>query len=35
MPWLQSDSMKERAKFVLEWETRWKADEYPVNVAEL
>lgn len=35
MPWQQSDAMKERAKFVLEWEARWKANEGRVNVAEL
>lgn len=27
MPWRVSDSMKERAKFVLEWERRWKESE--------
>jgi putative transposase len=35
MPWLESDSMKERTKFVLEWETRWKANEGRINVSEL
>lgn len=35
MPWLQSDAMKEKTKFVLEWEVRWKANEGRVNVAEL
>jgi transposase InsO family protein len=35
MPWLQSDVFKEKTKFVLEWETRWKANEGRVNVSEL
>ena len=35
MPWLQSDGMKERTRFVLEWESRWKANEGRVNVSEL
>ena len=25
MPWSQTDAMKERVKFALEWERRWKA----------
>jgi len=35
MPWLQSDTMKERTKFVLDWEARWKANEGRVNISEL
>jgi len=35
MPWVQSDEMKERTKFVLEWEARWKSNEGRVNIAEL
>ena len=33
MPWKETDSMKERVKFVLEWERRWK--EGAGNFAEL
>jgi transposase InsO family protein len=36
MPWEATDAMKERTKFVLEWEKRWNAAEGgPVNMAEL
>src|SRR5688500_2080298 len=35
MPWLECDAMKERTKFVLEWEARWRAGEGRVNVSEL
>ena len=35
MPWKETDVMKERSKFVLEWERRWDAGEGRVNVAEL
>lgn len=36
MPWKQTDSMKERVKFVLEWEERWKeAEGGQMNMAEL
>jgi putative transposase len=36
MPWEATDAMKERTKFVLEWERRWKeAEGGPVNMAEL
>src|SRR3954468_7096297 len=36
MPWKATDTMKERTKFVLEWERRWDAAEGgPVNMAEL
>src|SRR3569833_1125168 len=34
MPWVQSDEMKERTKFVLEWEARWKSNEGRVNIGE-
>jgi len=27
MPWKETDSMKERVKFVLEWDKRWNAGE--------
>jgi putative transposase len=36
MPWKATEPMKERTKFVLEWERRWKAAQGgPVNIAEL
>jgi putative transposase len=35
MPWKETDSMKERVKFVLEWEKRWNAGEGKLNFAEL
>jgi putative transposase len=35
MPWKETDSMKERVKFVLEWERRWNAGEGRLNFAEL
>ena len=36
MPWERTDAMKERTKFVLEWERRWKETEGgPINMAEL
>lgn len=36
MPWKATDVMKERTKFVLEWERRWnEAEGGPVNMAEL
>src|SRR5262249_46312203 len=36
MPWSQIDVMKERVKFVLEWERRWKETHGGrVDVAEL
>jgi transposase-like protein len=36
MPWEATDAMKERTKFVLEWERRWReAEGGPVNMAEL
>jgi len=36
MPWKATDEMKERTKFVLEWERRWnEAEGGPVNMAEL
>ena len=27
MPWQETDAMKERVKFVLEWERRWNEGE--------
>src|SRR5262245_55727015 len=35
MPWKETDSMKERVKFVLEWEKRWNAGHGLLNFAEL
>jgi putative transposase len=36
MPWKATDQLKERTKFVLEWERRWnEAEGGPVNMAEL
>ena len=35
MPWKETDSMKERVKFVLEWEKRWNEGEGRLNFAEL
>jgi transposase InsO family protein len=35
MPWQTTDPVKERTKFILEWETRWQQHEGQVNVAEL
>lgn len=36
MPWKATDALKERTKFVLEWERRWnEAEGGPVNMAEL
>ena len=35
MPWKETDSMKERVKFVLEWEKRWEEGEGRLNFAEL
>ena len=36
MPWKATDELKERTKFVLEWERRWnEAEGGPVNMAEL
>ena len=36
MPWKESDPLKERTKFVLEWERHWnEARGGRVNVAEL
>src|SRR5688572_6446406 len=35
MPWSETDMMKERVKFVLEWEKRWDKGEGVVNVSEL
>jgi len=36
MPWKATDALKERTKFVLEWERRWQeAEGGPVNMSEL
>jgi hypothetical protein len=35
MPWKETDAMKERVKFVLEWERRWHEGEGKLNFAEL
>src|SRR5215471_21343546 len=35
MPWKETDSMKERVKFVLEWEKRWEEGEGRLNFARL
>ncbi len=35
MAWSKTDVMKERVKFVLEWEQRWNEQEGVVNVSEL
>ncbi|MEO8183303.1 MAG: DDE-type integrase/transposase/recombinase [Deltaproteobacteria bacterium] len=35
MPWKETDAMKERVKFVLEWEKRWNEGEGRLNFAEL
>jgi putative transposase len=35
MPWSETDAMKERTRFVLEWEERWKENEGNENMSEL
>jgi putative transposase len=35
MPWSTTDPVKERVKFVLEWEKRWDAGEGVMNLSEL
>jgi transposase InsO family protein len=35
MPWKATDAMKERVKFVLEWEKRWNDGEGRLNFSEL
>ncbi|HEY3592596.1 MAG TPA: hypothetical protein VGL13_01940 [Polyangiaceae bacterium] len=35
MPWKETDSMKERVQFVLEWEKRWNEGEGRLNLAAL
>ncbi len=35
MPWQTTDPLKERTKFILEWEKRWNRQQGEVNVAEL
>jgi hypothetical protein len=35
MPWKETDSVKERVKFVLEREKRWDEGEGQLNFAEL
>jgi len=35
MPWKETDAMKERVKFVLEWEKRWNVGEGRIHFPEL
>jgi hypothetical protein len=35
MPWKETDIVKERVKFLLEWETRWGAGEGFLNLSAL
>jgi putative transposase len=35
MPWQSTDPVKERTKFILEWEKRWNREQGQVNVTEL
>jgi putative transposase len=35
MPWKETDAMKERVRFVLEWEQRWRRSKGEVNMSEL
>jgi putative transposase len=35
MPWKETDSMKERVKFVLEWERQWNEGEGRMNFSAL
>ena len=35
MPWKETDPVKERTKFILEWERRWRLQQSRVDVAEL
>jgi transposase InsO family protein len=35
MPWRKTDSMKEKTKFLLEWERRWDEGEGVVNISAL
>jgi hypothetical protein len=35
IPWKETAAMKERVKFVLEWERRWHEGEGKLNFAEL
>jgi transposase InsO family protein len=35
MPWKETDSVKERVKFLLEWEKRWQAGEGRLNFSAL
>jgi len=35
MPWSRTNPLKERVKFVLEWEKRWNAGEGRMNLSEL
>jgi len=35
MPWKETDIVKERVKFLLEWETRWSAGEGFLNFSAL
>jgi hypothetical protein len=29
MPWKETDAVKQRMKFLLEWESRWRAARWP------
>ena len=35
MPWKETDAVKERVKFLLEWESRWDSGAGRLNFAEL
>jgi hypothetical protein len=35
MPWKETDALKERVKFLLEWEKRWQAGKGQLNFAAL
>jgi hypothetical protein len=35
MPWKETDVVKERVKFLLEWESRWDSGAGRLNFAEL
>lgn len=35
MPWKETVAVKERVRFLLEWERRWKEGEGRMNFAEL
>ncbi len=35
MPWKETDAVKQRVKFLLEWEARWYAGDGRTNFAAL